>query len=31
MINIEVTEVGTLQIIHLENMYEYIPPLSTRI
>jgi len=31
MINIEVTEVGTLQIINLENMYKYIPPLVTRI
>jgi len=31
MINIKVTEVGTLPIINLENMYEYTPPWSTRI
>jgi hypothetical protein len=31
MINIKVTEVGTLLIINLENMYEYIPPWSKRI
>jgi len=31
MINIEVTEVGTMLIINLENMYEYIAPRSTRI
>jgi hypothetical protein len=31
MINIKVTEVGTLPIINLENVYEYTLPWSTRI